>query len=119
MAPTRASKTGRSTGRAVRPTYELRANAWKLLADQDPRLFYHVPGESLDPEPNLSAIARFAGLSQTTLLKLKNKEQALTLEILACLTNLLVMHGWDRIEAQEALVKPIRFASARRRLVAV
>lgn len=116
MAPTRASKDARSVRKNGRPTYQLRASAWRLLADQDPRA---LCVDGANSEPNISAIARHAGLSQTTLIKLKNGDQGLTLEILACLTNLLVVYGWDRVEAQEALVKPVGFAKPRRRLVAV
>lgn len=115
MATTRGLSND-SRQRQARPTYELRGTAWKLLADQDPRALYQ---EGINPEPNLSAIARLSGLSPTTLMKLKNGDQKLTLETLACLTNFLVVHGWDRIEAQEALIKPVRFASPKRRLVAV
>lgn len=116
MATTRAARSNRLALKAARPTYELRTSAWKLLADQDPDYLY-VDGPK--SEINVSAIAREAGLSQTTLLKLKNGDQTLTLEILACLTNLLIRHGWDRVEAQEALIKPLRFASNKARLVAL
>lgn len=106
-----------TTNGAKRPNYRLRRSAWALLADQDPKVLYQEGPTG--PEPNVSAIARHAGLSQTTLLKLKNGDQALTLEVLACLTNFLVTHGWDRVEAQEALVEPIRFSKTKRRLAAV
>ncbi len=107
-----------TTGRAKRPTYKLRRSAWTLLADQDPKALYQ---EGPKPEPNLSAIARQTGLSQSSLIKLKNDDQGLTIDILAALVNFLVTCGWDRVEAQEALLEPVRFATARskRRLVAV
>ncbi len=99
--------------RAARPTYELRTGAWKLIADQDPQTLY----QGRDPQPNITAIAECAGLSSPNLIKFKNGQQPLTFEIFNCLTNLLVTYGWDRLEAQEALFKPLRFAS-RRKLVA-
>lgn len=110
MQTARATRTKQPASKVTRPTYEVRPDAWKLLADQSPHMLYR----GRVPKPNLTAIAECAGLSPTTLMKVKKKEQPLTFEIFNCLTNFLVTCGWDRIEAQEALFLPLGFAAPRR-----
>lgn len=90
-----------ATARKPAKRTRLRAGAWRWLADLDPEAFYTQRFHP--PTVNFNALAAAAGLSATSLTKLKNAKQPLTMDILDGLISLAESYGVHEDAARAAL----------------
>ncbi len=84
---------------AKRPKGAMAEGAWQFLADLNPAAFRRGAGHDV----NFKQIALAAGLAPSCLVKLKNRDQSLTLHIADALVELAGRFGVDESVARAEL----------------